>query len=70
MAVARLGSGDEAAELFERELTASKERFGPNHRHTKDSARVTAEALDALGRADQAAALRARYGVERDRENQ
>jgi hypothetical protein len=32
---------------------------------TKDSARITADALDALGRADEAAALRARYGVAR-----
>ena len=29
----------------------------------KDSARVTADALDALGRADEAKALRERYGV-------
>jgi hypothetical protein len=32
----------------------------------KDSARVTAEALAALGRADEAAALRARYGLSDD----
>ena len=30
---------------------------------TKDSARVTAEALDALGRTEEAKALRERYGV-------
>ena len=67
-----LGQGDLAAArpLLERALAIREKVLGPNHRHTKDSARVTAEALDALGRADQAAALRARYGVERDRENQ
>jgi hypothetical protein len=30
---------------------------------TKDSARVTADALDALGRAQEAKVLRERYGV-------
>jgi hypothetical protein len=30
---------------------------------TKDSARVTADALDALGRTEEAKALRERYGV-------
>jgi len=30
---------------------------------TKDSARVTAEALDALGRTEEAKALRERYGM-------
>jgi hypothetical protein len=30
---------------------------------TKDSARVTADALDALGRTEEANALRERYGV-------
>jgi hypothetical protein len=39
-----------------------------NHPWTKDSARVTAEALAALGRADEAAALRARYGLPCDRQ--
>jgi hypothetical protein len=51
-------------------LRAHEKVLGPSHRWTKDSACVTAEALDALGRADQAAALRARYGVERNCENQ
>jgi tetratricopeptide (TPR) repeat protein len=64
--------GDLAAArpLFERALAIYENALGPNHRWTNDTARVTAEALDALGRADQAAALRARYDVERDRENQ
>ena len=38
----------------------------PNHRWTKDSARVTADALDALGRAAEAVTLRARFGIERE----
>jgi hypothetical protein len=33
---------------------------------TKDSACVTADALSALGRADEAATLRARYGLTGD----
>jgi hypothetical protein len=43
---------------------ATHERLnGPNHTWTKDSARITADALDALGRADEAAALREKYGI-------
>jgi hypothetical protein len=34
------------------------------HPWTKDSARVTADVLDALGRTEQAAAVRERYGIE------
>ena len=64
------GHAREALGPAETALRAHEKVLGPNHRWTKDTARVTAEALDALGRADQAAALRARYGVERDRENQ
>ena len=37
--------------------------FGLDHAWTKDSARVTADALDALGRTEEAKALRERYGV-------
>jgi tetratricopeptide (TPR) repeat protein len=36
---------------------------GPNHPWTKDSARVTANALDALGRTEEAKVLRERYGL-------
>jgi tetratricopeptide (TPR) repeat protein len=64
------GHAKEALGPAETALRANEKVLGPNHRWTKDTARVTAEALDALGRADQAAALRARYGVERDRQNQ
>src|SRR5262249_54255431 len=64
------GHAREALGPADTALRAHEKVLGPNHRWTKDTARVTAEALDALGRADQAVALRARYGVERDRENQ
>jgi hypothetical protein len=37
--------------------------FGRRHSRTKNSARVTADALDALGRTEEAKALRERYGV-------
>ena len=36
----------------------------PNHPWTKDSAGVTADALAALGRAEEAKALRKKYGIE------
>jgi hypothetical protein len=39
---------------------------GPLHPWTKDSARVTADALHALGRTEEATALRARYDIEHD----
>jgi len=41
-------------------------RGGPDHPWTKDSARTTADALAILGRADEAAALRARFGIATD----
>ena len=37
--------------------------LGRDHAWTKDSARVTADALDALGRAEEATVLRERYGL-------
>jgi hypothetical protein len=37
--------------------------LGRDHPWTKDSARVTADALDALGRSEEAKALRGRYGL-------
>jgi hypothetical protein len=65
--------GDPAAAqpLFKRALLISEKVFGPehpthetalgaNHPWTKDSAVVTADALAALGRADEATALRRR----------
>jgi hypothetical protein len=44
-------------------VAAHERDSGPNHPWTKDSARVTADALDALGCADEAAAVRARHGL-------
>ena len=37
--------------------------LGRDNAWTKDSARVTADALDALGRTEEAKALRERYGL-------
>src|SRR5262249_2264814 len=37
--------------------------LGRDHRYTEESARVTADALDALGRNKEAAKLRKRYGL-------
>ncbi len=57
---------DRTAEAFRigETAVATHERInGPNHPWTKDSARITADALDALGRADEATALRTRYGI-------
>jgi tetratricopeptide (TPR) repeat protein len=45
-------------------LAAHDKALGSQNGWTKDSARVTADALDALGRAEEAKALRAQYGVE------
>ena len=57
------GSATEALAFGETALAAHDKVLGPDHHLSKDSARVTA---DALGSADKAAALRARYGVEHD----
>jgi hypothetical protein len=37
--------------------------LGHDHAWTKDRARVTADALDALGRTEEAKALREQYGL-------
>jgi hypothetical protein len=47
-------------------LLAHEATGGLDHPWTKDSARTTADALAALGRAEEAAALRARFGIETD----
>jgi hypothetical protein len=56
----RLG---EACELGKMILGAQETALGQSHRWTKRSARVTADALDALGRAAEAKELRERYGI-------
>lgn len=44
-------------------LAAHDNVLGRDHAWTKDSARVTADALDALGRTEEAKTLRERYGL-------
>jgi tetratricopeptide repeat protein len=53
----------EALQLGQVALATHERVNGPNHAWTKDSARVTADALDALGRGEEANALRTRYGL-------
>ena len=57
------GQPTEALALGEIALAAHEKLLGRDHAWTKDSARVTADALDALGRTEEAKALRERYGV-------
>jgi tetratricopeptide (TPR) repeat protein len=57
------GQPTEALALGETALTAYVKLLGLDHAWTQDSARVTADALDALGRTDEAKALRERHGV-------
>jgi tetratricopeptide (TPR) repeat protein len=58
-----LGQPTEALALGETALAARDKVLGRDHSWTKNSARVTADALDALGRTEEAKALRERYGV-------
>jgi tetratricopeptide (TPR) repeat protein len=60
------GNPVQALAFGEAALPAHDKTLGPHHPWTKDSACVTADALAALGRDSEAAALRARYGIERD----
>jgi tetratricopeptide (TPR) repeat protein len=60
------GNPVQALAFGEAALHAHDKTLGPHHPWTKDSACVTADALAALGRDTEAAALRARYGIERD----
>ncbi len=55
-----------ALPLAEAALTSHDKALGADHPWTKDSARITADALDALGRGDEAAALRERYALQAD----
>jgi tetratricopeptide (TPR) repeat protein len=56
------GQPTEALTLGETALAAHRKILGRYHTWTIDSARVTADALDALGRTEEAKALRKRYG--------
>jgi tetratricopeptide (TPR) repeat protein len=55
------GAHSEALALSEAALAAHDKVLGANHPWTQESAQVTADVLDALGRAGEAAALRTRY---------
>jgi tetratricopeptide (TPR) repeat protein len=57
------GQPTEALTLGQAAVAAHDKALGPNHPWTKDSARVPADALDALGRTEEAKELRERYGV-------
>ncbi|MFZ1961914.1 MAG: tetratricopeptide repeat protein [Roseiarcus sp.] len=57
------GTPAEALALAGAALAAHEKVLGVNHPWTRDSARATADALDALDRANEAAAVRARHGV-------
>jgi tetratricopeptide (TPR) repeat protein len=58
------GRATEALSLAQAALATHETTSGPNHPWTKDSARVTADALDAQSRTDEAAELRARYSID------
>jgi hypothetical protein len=60
------GNADDAHKLAEAALSAYEKLLGKNDPWKKESASITADALDALGRAGEAAALRARHGLEKD----
>lgn len=57
------GEPTEAVGLSAAALAAHDNVLGRDHAWTKDSARVTADALDALGRTEEAKTLRERYGL-------
>jgi tetratricopeptide (TPR) repeat protein len=57
------GRSAEALSLAQAALAVHEATSGLNHPWTKDSARIVADALAALDRGDEAAALRASYGI-------
>jgi Tetratricopeptide repeat len=57
------GQPTEALTLGETALSAHDKVLGRDSAWTKASARVTADALDALGRTEEAKALREKYGI-------
>jgi tetratricopeptide (TPR) repeat protein len=59
------GSAAEALTFGETALAAHEKILGKNYHWTRDSAGTAADALAALGRADEAAALRERYDLDR-----
>jgi Tetratricopeptide repeat len=65
LASLRLAEGmpTEGLALAEPALAAHEKALGAHHSWTKWSARVVATALDTLGRVEEAAKVRARYGI-------
>jgi hypothetical protein len=57
------GRAAEALTVAQSTLATQEAAAGRNHRWTKLSALVTADALDALGRTEEAKELRERYGL-------
>jgi hypothetical protein len=57
------GRAANALALAETALATHEASLGTNHPSTEASARVTADALDALGRTEEAASLRVRRGL-------
>jgi hypothetical protein len=57
------GRASEGLTFAQSALATHEVASGLKHPWTKDSARVTADALEALGRTQEAKALRERYGV-------
>jgi hypothetical protein len=57
------GAPSDALALGEAALAVHGKVLGTDHPWTKSSARVTADALDALGRGDEAQAMRAHYSI-------
>ena len=60
------GTPVEALKCGNMALHAHEKLLGQDHPWTKATARVAADALAAIGRADEAVALRGRYGVEHE----
>ena len=57
------GRAAKALTVAQSALATHEAAFSLNHAWTKDSARVTADALDALGRTEEAKALQEQYRV-------
>jgi tetratricopeptide (TPR) repeat protein len=58
-----VGKFGEALRIGAAALAATEKTLGPDHNTTKDAADIAVGALRALGRDDEAAVLRARYGL-------
>jgi hypothetical protein len=63
----REGRLADALDFAKAALAAHENMLGPRHRWVKESARITAEALLALGRARETTKLCKRYGIARSR---